>query len=280
MTLIRVLAFSVFVLLIYTAFANIVPQVQSNPPEEEVAPVAGEIDMTGMVAWGERLFSGKGTCTLCHNDLGRAPDLLAIDLQAELTERIHDANYDGAAKGLSGAEAAAAYLHESQVDPSAYVVAGFGKKGSNDTVSPMPAVNAAPILLSSAEINALTAFMQDRAGFEPTVDLPGAGDTPVVDDEAEPEAPAANGVQAIEKFSCAACHDLEGSEAEGGPKLSESAARLGRDGLRHAILVPNGELAAGFEADVMPQDYGAQMRASELELIVDYLMGLKAGGTE
>ena len=160
MTFVRVMVFSVVVLLCYTLFANILPQVQSNPPEEESPLAAGDLDMPGMIAWGETLFSGKGTCTLCHNNMGRAPDILVMNLNATFAERLSDGRYEGQAKGEDGAQAVQTYLHESMVDPSAYVVAGYGKKGTNDAVSPMPAVDKAPIQLSDVETNALTAFRQ------------------------------------------------------------------------------------------------------------------------
>ena len=114
MTFLRVILFSVAVLLVYTGFANILPQVQSDPPAEEVVET-GSLDMAGMIAYGDRLFDGKGTCTLCHNDLGRAPDLLEMDLAADLVARVQSA----------GSDDVEAYLRESLIDPSAYVVPGF-----------------------------------------------------------------------------------------------------------------------------------------------------------
>ena len=281
MTFVRVIGFSVIVLLCYTVFANILPQVQSNPPEEDEPIVAGEMDMEGMIAWGEKLFSGKGTCTLCHNDLGRAPDLLVMDLKAAFDERLADSRYDGEAKDEDGAKAVEIYLRESLVDPSAYVVAGFGKKGSNDKVSPMPDVSGAPISLSEPQIDALIAFLQSKGGYDVTVPLPEAGESADDDDEEEEEGPAETAEAAIEKFTCNACHDLEGSGADAGPKLNDSGKRLGPDGLRKAILEPNAEIAKGFEPDTMPADYAEQMRISELEMIVDYLMKLSdAGGQQ
>ncbi len=277
MTFLKVMGFSLVLLLSYTLFANILPQVQSNPPEEEAAIPSGALDAAAMAAWGERLFSGKGTCTLCHNDLGRAPNLLALDLSKTLPARIADPRYTGAAKGMQGAEAIAAYLHESMVEPSAYVVAGFGKKGTNDTVSPMPVVKAAPISLSGTEINALVAFLQQRAGFEVTVPLP-TGEAATVAPEAEEEGPAASGEEAVAKYGCSACHDLEGSGADIGPALAGLGAKIGRDRLREAVLNPNASIAEGFEADIMPQDFGEQMTAGELELILDYLMALPKQG--
>ncbi len=277
MTFLRVMVFSVLVLLVYTGFANILPQVQSDPPAEEAVDT-GAMDMAGLIAYGEDLFSGKGTCTLCHNDLGRAPDLLNLDLAEEFELRISDPKYSGAARGMEGPEAVEAYLRESLVEPSAYVVAGFGKKGTNDTVSPMPAADAPPIEMNEVQLDALIAFLMDRAGLEPTVPLPSAAEAPVeeepagADDGGEP--PAATGAEAIEKYSCSACHDLEGSGADLGPPLDGIARRMSRGEIMQAILEPNAEIAEGYEPDLMPGDFAEQMQASELLLIVDYLANL------
>lgn len=267
MTFVRVMGFSLFVLLSYTLIANIVPQMQSDPPVEEEIDT-GSMDMAGMIGWGERLFAGKGTCTLCHNNLGRAPDLLELDLGTVLPSRYADARYEGGASDVEG------YLRESLVDPSAFVVAGFGKKGTSDTVSPMPAVNAPPIELSDVEMNALIAYLQDLGGMAPTVPLPAEDMVAEVDDEEEEEEIAVTAIDAIERYSCSACHDLDDSEADMGPLLNGIANRMDRAGVRKAIIDPNAEIAEGFDEDLMPDDFGEQMRASELELVVDYLMSL------
>lgn len=276
MTFLRVIGFSILTLLAFTGFANLVPQVQGDPPVEEKID-AGSIDMAGMVSLGERLFSGKGTCTLCHNNLGRAPDLLKMDLAKVLPERLADARYVGISKGKNGAKAIEAYIIESLKDPSKFVVAGFGKKGSNDAVSPMPKVNAAPIELTDVEMNAVTAFLQDKAGLTPTVKLPSAEETAAAkktDDEEDDEGPAKTGVAAIEKFGCATCHDLGGSEGDLGPKLNGIGKKMTDAKLIEAIVKPNAVIAKGYEADTMPDDFGEQMRVSELNLIVKYLKKL------
>ncbi len=269
MTFLRVIVFSVLALLVFTGFANMLPQVQSDPPSEEDAPT-GAMDMAGMIAWGEELFSGAGTCTLCHNSLGRAPDLLmATDLAGDFAARLEDAKY-------TGEKTVAAYLHESMVDPSAYVVAGFGKKGTNDTESPMPAVDKPPIEMSEVQMNALTAFLMDLAGLEPDIPLPtGEAAAPEPAPEVtETEPLAATGEEAIDKFFCAACHDLLGSEADLGPDLRGIGTRMGAGAIMEAILEPNAVVAEGYEPDIMPGDFAEQMHASELKLIVDYLMNL------
>jgi mono/diheme cytochrome c family protein len=269
MTFIKVMGFSLFVLLSYTLFANILPQVQSDPPaEEEVA--LDTLDRAGQIAWGEKLFAGKGTCTLCHNNLGRAPDLLAMDLAQVLPTRLIDSE--------SGDAAIEAYLRESLLEPSAMVVSGFGKKGTNDQVSPMPAADGPPISLEPAELDAVIAYLQNLAGLEVTVALPSetdlsAGETSE-SEAVEDDAPAATAEAAIDKFICAGCHDLMGSGVNVGPRLGGIGERLDRAGIREAILAPNAVITEGFNPDFMPQNYGDQMRAGELEILIDYLADL------
>ncbi len=275
MTLLRITVFSLVVLLSYTLFANILPQVQSDPPEEEEVDVAA-LDQAGQIAWGERLFHGKGTCTLCHNSLGRAPDLLAMDLAAAIEERLADPRYAGEAEGAAGAGAAEVYLRESLLLPSAYVVAGFGKKGTNDAVSPMPKVDGAPVSLGEDEMNAVIAFLQDKAGLEVTVALPSetadiAQTEPEAEEEVEEAGPATDPETVIDNLGCAGCHDLLESGADIGPALTALGERMDRAEIRRAILDPNAEVAEGYESDFMPQDYGEQMWVSELELLIDYL---------
>lgn len=279
MSLVRVLGFGLAVLLGFALYSNSLPQLRSNPPSNQSAAPVGELDTAGMIAWGEKLFIGKGACTLCHNSFGRAPDLLKLDLGTALPKRIAEARYKGAAAGKKGAEAIDLYLRESLLKPSAFVVAGFGKKGSGDKVSPMRPVDKPPAGFNENEVNAVIAFLQSRAGVEVTVKFakPGAGKTVKEDgdgngDEAKP---AKTAEAAIDKFACSGCHDLFESEADAGPKLNGVGKRLGRAGIRAAILTPDAVIAKGFEPGQMPKDYAGKMRVSELKLIVDYLMGLK-----
>jgi len=278
MTLIKVLLFSVLILFSYTFFANILPQVQSDAVEEETSPVTGDMDQEGQIAWGEKLFTGKGTCALCHNNLGRAPDILKMDLSAVLPARLADSRYQGVARAEQGIKAIEAYIRESMVDPSAYVVKGFGKKGSNDTVSPMPKVSSPPISLSETEENALITFLEDKGGFDVSVPLPKSDDAQAAIDEGDDseEGAAENAVAAIGKFGCAACHNLFESGAEIGPELVAIGKRLSAEDIRQSILDPNQVITKGFESDTMPDDYSEQMRVSELEMIVEYLKNLES----
>ncbi len=284
MTFLRIVLFSLATMFAFTLFANILPQVQSDPPKTEEINES-TLDVAGQIAWGQRLFSGRGTCTLCHNDLGRAPDLLQMDLATAFAERIADARYEGEAAGQSGAGAIETYLRESMNAPSAFVVAGFGKKGTNDAESPMPRVDAAPLSLTETETNALIAYLQDLAGEEVTVPLPSAADAQDGadgdgDEAAEEEGPSTSAEDIMDRLGCAGCHDLFGSEADIGPDLAVAAQRLQPEGLRTAILDPNAIIAEGYEADFMPDDYAEQLWVSELNVMIDYLMQLEGAETE
>lgn len=275
MTFLKIIGFSIIATLFFTAFANMLPQVQSDPPvEEEIS--TDSLDMAGMIAYGERLFVGKGTCTLCHNDLGRAPDLLVMDLASAFNERLADPRNEGVSSGGEGASDIEAYIRESLVEPSAYVVEGFGKKGSSDTISPMPVVNAPPIELNEVELNAVIAFLQDGAGLTPTVPLPSAEEAVIEEEPEEVEAaePETDPLVILDNVYCAGCHDLEDSEADVGPNLNDIGTRMTAGEIIEAILYPNAIIADGYEADFMPEDFGEQMHTSELMVLVDYLINL------
>ncbi|MCK5640026.1 MAG: c-type cytochrome [Gammaproteobacteria bacterium] len=256
------LGFSLLMVLVFTLVANLLPQIEGEASVEEEVEL-GALTMDSFIALGETLFNGKGTCTLCHNAMGRAPDILAQNMVGAAEERLADSRYKGKATD------AESYLHESMVNPGIYVVAGFGKKGSNDTVSPMPAVHKAPIQLSEVEIGAIIAFMQAKDGNDVTVPLP--TDAPVA--EAEPEAPAAatSAEEALGKFGCTACHSVLESEATLGPSLKIVGRKLTAEEIRQSIIDPNAVIADGFSGGMMPANFADQMMVKELEMIIHFL---------
>jgi len=266
----KAMLFSLGLTLVFTLVANLLPQVQGEAPVEQKVDL-GSLTMDDFVALGENLFMGKGTCTLCHKPppLGRAPDIQGENLVEVAKERIADPRYKG--KATTAEE----YIHESLVDPSAYVVAGWGKKGSNDSESPMPHVNKAPIELSDMEINAIIAWLEAKDGNEVTVELPSAEESAQVAAAAPTEgaaaAPAATGEEAIRKYGCQACHALLGTTASLGPPLNDVASRLTAEQIRQSILQPNAQIADGFTPDVMPKDFAEKMTVKELEMIVNLL---------
>ncbi|MFW6089156.1 MAG: c-type cytochrome [Gemmatimonadota bacterium] len=244
-------------LAVYTAVANMIPQVESAVPED--VDFGADVTPEELVAAGEQVYGGAGGCTACHGTGTRAPDLLGV-AGSVCAERVTD---------LSCKE----YLYESLVEPNAYVVDGF-----------QPIMPDVSRTLTSDEIWSLVAFLQAQGG-EVTV----TGD----DLEAEAEATDGNGATEeaadgdapsgtaaaetdpatlMETFGCVACHAPE--ESAVGPSLA-AMADLERDYIRLSILYPAADTAAGFEAfaGTMPTNFGEQLTAAQLEALVDYLAG-------
>jgi hypothetical protein len=270
-TFLSVVVFSLLVIAFFSGYSSFgIPQIQPAPPPEEESLDLGAMGMEQFVALGGRLYEGRGTCTLCHNPVGgRAPLLEQAAIVAE--ERLGDARYQGKATD------AAAYLYESMAEPSAYVVVGFGKAGSNDTVSPMPNILTGRIGLSDVEVKAVIAYLQDLSGVEVTVEIPSEPVEAAEEEAAEGEQrPAfATPEDIIAEFACGGCHKVAGEEGELGPDLTGIGALRDTEYLRRALLDPNAEIAEGFDREMMPEDYGTQMYAVELEMLIDYLAGLK-----
>jgi cytochrome c2 len=265
--IVKVLGFSLALTLVFTLIANLLPQIEGEAPVEKTLELGAFTEET-FVVLGEELFKGKGTCTLCHNSMGRAPDILVMNMVETAAERLGDARYQGEATD------AESYLRESMLQPSLYVVKNYGKKGSNDTVSPMPIINKAPIQLSDIEIDAVIAYMQAKDGNLVTVALPVATPEKTVKAEVEAEktayAVAQSADEAIERFGCTTCHAILESEASIGPNLRDVDARLNESEIRQSIVDPNAVIAEGYSA-MMPGHYAEQMRFKELDMIVQFL---------
>ena len=282
---IKVMIFSLITIGLFAGFSNFgIPVINPAPPPKEEKLDLGSMTMDQFIALGDRIFNTRGTCTLCHSEVGgRAPVLGAAATVA--IERLADERYQGPA------QTAEDYLVESMVDPSAYVVVGFGKAGTNDTESPMPNVTAGGIGLSEAEVRAVVAYLQDLAGTEVTVEIPtdiGAEESQQeeegsVDGGSEQAGPAGDAQPVIlddpeaiiGKHACGACHKVAGLAGALGPDLTQIGASRDEAHLRRAILEPNADVTEGFPPNMMPGNYGEQLYAKELEVLVAYLAALK-----
>ncbi len=268
----KVVGFSLALTLLFTLVTYLLPQVEGEAPVEQTVDLS-TLTMDDFVALGEELFVNKGTCTLCHKPApqGRAPDIQNKDMLALTAERLADARYQGDARDAEN------YIRESLVDPSKYVVATWGKKGTHDTVSPMPAVDKPPIQLSTMEMDAIIAYLQAKDGNEVTVVLPSpetaaelATAEPAVAAGSKPAA-ATTAEEALAKYACIACHALDSAEARVGPGLQGIGARLSSDEIRQSIIDPNAVITEGFPP-AMPADFADKMTIRELEMIVQLLL--------
>ncbi|TAN84438.1 MAG: c-type cytochrome [Gallionella sp.] len=265
---IKVAIFSVLMVGAFWGYSNFgIPQIKPAPPPVEEKLDLGAMTMEQFIALGGKIYNGKGTCTLCHNAMGRAPMLDKIGTAAP--ENIKSSRYKGTAKTVEE------YLRESLLKPSAFVVSGFGKAGSNDTESPMPDVSGGGIGLSEAEIAAVIAYLQDSGGAEVTVAIPAMPAAGAEAPKAEEAAPLKTPEEIIAKYTCGACHIVAGQSGALGPSLAKIGATRNKEYLRQAILDPDAVVPKGFTAGMMPKTYGEQLKAKELEMLVNYLAGLK-----
>lgn len=261
---IKVIIFSVVVIIMYSLFATkYIPPITPAPPPKEEALDLGAMTMDQFIALGNKIYNGKGTCTLCHNPVGgRAPLLENVASVAD--KRLSDERYKGEAKNTEE------YIHESMVKPSAYVVEGFGVTGTNDTQSPMPDVSTGAIGLNDAEIKAVIAYLQDVGGVDVTVEIP--KEQPKGEAASEkPSEPARTAKEAVDKFGCGACHKIAGAQGAIGPDLTKIGSSRKADYLRRALLDPNADVADGYPPGMMPSDYKDKMTAGELQLLVEYM---------
>ncbi len=237
---------------IYTAVANMIPQLESDVPEELV--FSADVSPEELVAAGEVLYTGGGGCIACHGLGTRAPRLVGTIGTV----------CDSRAPAMSCKD----YLHESLVNPTAYVVDGF-----------QPIMPDMSRTLSDAQIWSLVAFLQSQGG-EVTVtaaDLAprgdaadsGAGPAPVTGEATARDIDAAALVQSL---GCTACHASGDAPGGIGPAMS-AMAELEPEYIRRSIVEPAADTAVGFEAfaGTMPPTLGEQLTESQLEALVTYL---------
>jgi mono/diheme cytochrome c family protein len=251
---------------LYTLVASSIPQVASEVPEE--LSFTGDVTPEQLVAAGEQLFNGAGTCTACHGLGTRAPNLL--------TDHAGEGTIGARCGNRVAGEDCKAYLHKSLIDPTSYVVPGFD-----------PMVFQARTF-SDAQIWSMVAFLQAQGG-EVTVsaaDIDTSGDagssaTGVTMTPGTGTAGAASATsdprQLLQDNLCLGCHAIDGAGPPLGPSFDGMGSQRTVEQIRTGILDPNATAAPGFEAvkGVMPTTFGQSLTAAQLEAVVSYLAARK-----
>ena len=254
MTNLKVFGVVFVTLALYTWVANSIPQLESVVPEE--VSFSANVTEGELVAAGEALFNGGAGCITCHGLVTRAPNLLTdFDGQGTIGQRC--------GTRVAGMDCKA-YLLESLLNPSAYVLGGF---------DPMV---FQPRVFSGAQIWALVAFLQDQGG---DVTVTGADVASAA--EADAAAPASTGpatasldpLEIMRGNLCFGCHLLDGEGVELGPPFDGMGGRIDSERIRRAILDPGVEAAVGYEALLgsMPPNLPDMLTARQLEVLVEYL---------
>jgi mono/diheme cytochrome c family protein len=247
----------------YTLVANIIPQIESEVPEQ--LQFSSDVSVAELVGAGERIFNGAGGCTACHGLGTRAPNLLRSEaglgpIGNRCAER--DASLD-----------CKTYLYVSLTEPGGYVVDGYS--------AIMPDARRT---LSEDQIWALVAFLeaqggevtvtaQDLAGTRAGEPLPAAASSSATVSPAG-SAKANTPLDLIAELGCLACHQL-GEEGNAiGPALTDVGARRDAAYIRQSILQPGADISSGYEAfaALMPTDLGDRMTAAQLEALVEFLV--------
>ncbi len=246
-------------------FANWIPQSEWNPPEKlDIGASATPAELADL---GETIALQRG-CMACHTiepgagvqGGGRGPNWANIASRR--------------AQGAGGANNLIEYLAEALFDPSAYLVEGYADI--------MPAATGAPAKLTYEESVAVINYLQSLGGT-PSAKLgevpePSGGTAP------QQQAVSLDGAAIFKDFKCSGCHSLQAGEIRLGPSLDaaslkNTAADLGMTAesyILESIVDPAAEEKEEFPPGVMPPDLGTQLNASQLFVLVDYL--LSAGG--
>ena len=255
----QIFGFTLIVSAFYWYVSMWVPQKRTDPPEDIV--ISANLTTDEMVAVGEEIVGGKGTCLTCHT-IGESGSGL----------RFPDLGNIGAIAGtrkedLSDIE----YLAESMYDPNAYVVEGF--------VAGMLAINKPPIGLNDQEILTIIAYLQSLGGT-PTVTIdtqlewqgqaPAPSSTPTATPGADRDGPTL-----FAAYLCNTCHTLDGQPGIG-PSLAGLGNRLEKANIYESIMDPDAVIAEGFPAAVMNAmlngiGFRDQVSVKELQTLVNYL---------
>jgi mono/diheme cytochrome c family protein len=262
----KVSAFALLVMGVYTYYANSIPQLQSKPPEE-LSLEEGKVTVEQLIKAGEEIFKGKGTCEICHR-IGqkgtRAPDLAGIGASAARRK-----------PGMS----ATAYLVESLLDPAAYLVEGYPPI--------MPKADKPPIGLNRSELWALVTFLESLGGtvivklndIPKTAGTPAGGAAPAAE-LMLPGDPKAGQAIFMGKAACIACHKAGSIGASPlGPDLSQIGKIQTRQYIMSKIIDPASMgTVAGFPPGLMPKDLGQRLTAKEYLDVVSFVLTLKGEG--
>ena len=97
---------------------------------------------------------------------------------------------------------------------------------------------------------------------------------------APPKVPGGPGAQVFANNGCGGCHTLAAAESGGvtGPNLDEVLPGQSAAMVKESIVDPNADIAKGYPANVMPQNFGETLTPKEIEQLVEYLLDSTANG--
>jgi mono/diheme cytochrome c family protein len=241
-------------------FANWIPQTRWDPPTKQ--EIGAAMVPTQLAKIGQTIVRQRG-CLACHTieptagvkGQGRGPNLANIAARR--------------AKGVEGGpKVLADYLVETLYDPGAFLVDGYANI--------MPVSTSAPAKLSYEEVVAVVNYLQSLGGT-PSVRV---GDIARPTGRVAAAAPSTSPEAILVEYNCAVCHRPEPGEDPFGPPfdatlLRQAAAERGVSAeayVMEAIVDPLAVERGDFPKGTMPQDFGEQLTAGQLQAMVTYLL--------
>jgi mono/diheme cytochrome c family protein len=128
-----------------------------------------------------------------------------------------------------------------------------------------PAVSMPRDVVTGQDLDDVAAYVGTYAG------VPGA---------APPSVPGGPGAQVFANNGCGGCHTLAAAGSGGvtGPNLNEVLPGQTAAMVHESIVDPNKEIAKGYPANVMPQNFEQTISEEEIEQLVEYLIENTSGG--
>jgi mono/diheme cytochrome c family protein len=128
-----------------------------------------------------------------------------------------------------------------------------------------PAVSMPADVVTGQDLEDVAAYVGEWAG------VPGA---------APPQVPGGPGAQVFANDGCGTCHTLAAAKSGGttGPNLDEVLPGQSAAMIEESIVDPNAKIAKGYPPSVMPSNFSAIIKPSELKALVKYLMESTAKG--
>jgi cytochrome c oxidase subunit 2 len=124
-----------------------------------------------------------------------------------------------------------------------------------------------------------TVFVQEKADYDKWFSELGAPAAPPAGGGGGGEADG-KAIFTSEQGNCFSCHTLADAQADGtiGPNLDEVLADKDEAFIRESIVDPNKEIADGYQADIMPPNYGDTLQPDQIDALTTYLSEVTKGG--